>query len=197
MLIVAGLGRCGSSLTMQMLDAGGVPVVGRFPAYEPPEAHFASVRMHWLAQQEGRAVKVLDPELVREPFSSVPRIVIWLGRDLTQQSRSIAKFSAMLMGLPWKASQVRRLAAALKRDYPLARKALGLPDVVHLDMSFEELISQPLAAAARMAEFLKPHGFTLDERGAAAVVRVRGTACLDGLLEAELLKDRRAVDCNG
>lgn len=33
-IFVSGLGRCGSSMTMQMLDAAGIPCIGDYPAYE-------------------------------------------------------------------------------------------------------------------------------------------------------------------
>ena len=36
-VFVCGHGRCGSSMVMQMLDAGGFPCFGEYPAYEPEE----------------------------------------------------------------------------------------------------------------------------------------------------------------
>jgi hypothetical protein len=33
-IVVAGLGRCGTSLVMQMLAAAGLPCVGSFPDFE-------------------------------------------------------------------------------------------------------------------------------------------------------------------
>lgn len=43
LILVCGFGRCGSSLVMQMLDVGGLPVVGSFPDYERAEASLPEV----------------------------------------------------------------------------------------------------------------------------------------------------------
>ena len=47
-LLVAGLGRCGTSLMMQMLAAAGLPCVGEFPAYEVPELNHRKPPLAWV-----------------------------------------------------------------------------------------------------------------------------------------------------
>lgn len=63
-LIVTGLGRCGTTMTMAMLDAGGFAVAGPRPSYEDA-ARFGIGRIDhaWLDRQAGRAVTVVDPSL--------------------------------------------------------------------------------------------------------------------------------------
>ncbi|MHB8286386.1 MAG: hypothetical protein ACYDD1_17175 [Caulobacteraceae bacterium] len=63
-IIVSGLGRCGSSLTMQMLNAAGVHCVGSFPSFEGPECEAFQegfITAERWAAVAGRAVKLLDP----------------------------------------------------------------------------------------------------------------------------------------
>jgi hypothetical protein len=62
-ILVAGLGRCGSSLVMRLLDAAGVPTVGTFPAFE--EQTLPRDALGWVEAYAGRAVKVLDLSRVK------------------------------------------------------------------------------------------------------------------------------------
>jgi hypothetical protein len=84
-LAVAGLGRCGLTMTMQMLDAGELDVFGEPPAYEP--GHYASA---W----DSDAVKLVDPignelsGLLPEPGTLQ---WLWLMRDPKEQAKSMAK----------------------------------------------------------------------------------------------------------
>lgn len=57
-LAVAGLGRCGTSLVMQMLDAGGVPIWNPFPpSYEPDELMPLYESGSW-EKTEGKAINL-------------------------------------------------------------------------------------------------------------------------------------------
>lgn len=87
-LAVAGLGRCGLTMTMQMLDAGGLDVFGEPPAYEP--GHYASA---W----DSNAVKLVDP-IGNELSGLLPAPGtlqwLWLVRDPKEQAKSMAKLLA-------------------------------------------------------------------------------------------------------
>src|SRR5690348_17944000 len=92
-LIVAGLGRCGSSLMMQMLQRGGMKCAGEFPAFEMPETNHCSISREWLSQFSGGAVKILDPHLCT--IENTPAVVLWLSRDHWHQAKSQIKFFMM------------------------------------------------------------------------------------------------------
>lgn len=187
-LIVAGHGRCGSSLTMQMLAAGGVPAVGEYPAFEPSESSALDMDPIWLATQAGRAVKILDPHLTSYRFiPQIPRLVIWLDRDTKQQAKSIIKFGRAVQGLPFNNSDWKALAAGLKRDRTHAHEALGMGQCSSLILTFENMIGWPMESAARMASFLAPH-LKLDVQRAASAVISRQPECLPYLLETQLLE---------
>ena len=84
-LAVAGLGRCGLTMTMQMLDAGGLDVWGDPAAYEPN---------HYVGAWETAAVKLVDP--IGNEFSGLlpePGQLrwLWLMRDAKEQAKSMAK----------------------------------------------------------------------------------------------------------
>jgi len=87
-LAVAGLGRCGLTMTMQMLDAGGLDIFGEPPAYEPD---------HYAGAWKTDAVKLVDP-IGNELSGLLPAPGtlqwLWLVRDPKQQAKSMAKLLA-------------------------------------------------------------------------------------------------------
>ena len=61
-ILILGLARSGTSLLMQMLEAGGYPCFGEGPGFEPcmPDD------IPW-NEVKGKAVKVLDPQYGKFP----------------------------------------------------------------------------------------------------------------------------------
>lgn len=93
-IIVSGLPRSGTSLMMQMLEAGGVPVLTdqRRPAdasnprgyYEfEPVKRLGKEEPVWMSDAAGHALKVVSPLLVHLPSDYVYRVVFML-RDLDE-----------------------------------------------------------------------------------------------------------------
>ena len=171
LVLVAGLGRCGTSLALAMLAAGGVPVLGEAPGFEPPEADFgAEARL-----PAGVAVKFLDPH--RRPAPTVrPRLAIWLDRNPVEQAKSQIRF-VRLAGLRAEDNRSARAkwVAMLVRDRSrsvAALKSAGTPLRIFL---FESLIQAPEVSAAALAAYLAPW-WRLDTAAMAAVVRRRGPA---------------------
>jgi len=171
-LVVAGLGRCGTSMLMQMLSRGGVPCVGEWPAFEPEEAQAPTAA--FIASCAGKAVKVLDPQRVGLPGDVR---VIWLDRDHAQQAKSHAKFMQMLMGAHVDRDGRRKLAAGMVRDTREAMDVIGSRPLAR--MRFEEVLKSPRSAAQLLAEFSRHSGFDVD--AAAAAVHPRSPACAPGL----------------
>lgn len=185
-IIVAGLGRCGTSLVMQMLAAAKVPTLGAYPAFEDD----INMRLPDLdAQREfyercpGRAVKLIDPHLHAPPFGLDYRC-IFLTRNTTQQARSILK----LVGVPNDRRARRAMEASVRQDTSRARAAVErIGSGRFLQLGFEELIHDPAMAASRIALWAgvtRPH-FVLDAM--ARVVRRRPAACLPYLMELEMI----------
>jgi hypothetical protein len=181
-VMVSGLGRCGSSLAMQMLAAGGLPCVGRFPAYEDGRVLAPRLDADWLRTLGGHAVKVIDPHLHAWP-REVPRVVVWCDRDPVEQARSQAKFLSILAGATVDRSTVRALASSCRRDR--ASNLRSFQRAPLLVLRFEDVIARPRREAVRLNQFL---GGGLDPDAMTAAVRPRGAACAPGLaLEAELI----------
>ena len=87
MILIAGLGRCGSSLTCQMLAAGGLKVAGAHPDYEPTLLwHQSTEAQRCAILQQHQAAKWIDPHRFPLRATQAGSIVLWLDRDEVQQA---------------------------------------------------------------------------------------------------------------
>jgi predicted AlkP superfamily phosphohydrolase/phosphomutase/tetratricopeptide (TPR) repeat protein len=92
-IIVSGLPRSGTSMIMQMLDAGGVPIFTdneRKADESNPKGYFEHAKVkqlirntQWLTEATGKAVKIVLPLLYKIPFSFNYKI-IFIMRDLDE-----------------------------------------------------------------------------------------------------------------
>ncbi|MGD1072955.1 MAG: sulfotransferase family protein [Bryobacteraceae bacterium] len=95
--IVSGLPRSGTSLMMQMLEAGGMPVLTdgvRAPDADNPRGYFEFEPVKstkrdasWVGQAQGKAVKVVYPLLRALPPGYQYRVIM-MRRDVTEVVRS-------------------------------------------------------------------------------------------------------------
>lgn len=180
-IVVAGFGRCGSSMLMQMLARGGVKCLGRAPGYEDARASIDDFAPEWFAGLSNCAVKVLSPEKCR--IADMPNhIVVWLDRDSDEQAKSMIKFLNFFGAPVWSNRVVRKtLAASIKRDRATARAKIGGGGGTDfLTLRFETVLADPIAAATRIVEFLARHGYALDAQRMAAAVKQRSPKCLPG-----------------
>lgn len=169
--IVSGFFRCGSSLTMQMLDAAGLRCAGVYPAFEVEDPVAA------IEGGEFDAVKWLDPE---RPFPRAECRAIWIDRDDKQQAASARKFLAAIGG-DVDAGRLRKTIRAHRaRSVALVRRAAKFRLVV---WRFECIVADPLAHARELAAFVGCG----DPYTMAKVAVSRGPECLPYLLEAELV----------
>jgi hypothetical protein len=197
-VVVAGLGRCGTTLVMHMLAAGGVPCFGKPPGYEDPRVNHRPIPSALFGELEGAAVKVVNPHLSIVP-TDAEVIVIWLDREPMQQARSQAKFYSAVGHRPgFDRPQLRRLRRMLLKDRRTARRALAHCEIVEwLDLTFEGLLAQPERCARKMALAIAAHGIPIGSwKKMAAVVDARDAACAPGLdKELDLIaRSRRAGD---
>lgn len=180
-IAVCGFPRSGSSLTMQMLHAGGFPCIGNWPAFEdlPFDALLAA-----LPRAGGQAIKLLDaPQVAGYPDLGVPFRSILLRRDPDEQARSFAKFANATMGLRIDRAGRKRVARSFARDLPKLRTWCDVHGPV-LELRFEDLIEKPIATADAIASFV---GGPLNPVRMSMQVRQRSPLCLEGLLELEQL----------
>lgn len=181
-VVVAGLGRCGSSLMMQMLHAGGMHCVGEAPAFEDDRVR-DRVAPADIEAWRGQAVKVLDPHRTGLPGDVR---VIWLDRDPKQQADSQAKFLRILGGITIDRSKRRAAAAGLAVERSAAMRVIGGRPV--LTIRFETLLADPQFTAEKVASFLTP--IPLDVGQMVAQVLPRDPACRPDLGIEMMLVER-------
>lgn len=184
-IIVSGMGRCGTSLLMQMLDRAGVPCIGEFPAFEDDFSGFKTFRAERLRDLGPMAVKLIDPARLKIPPLS-RHVVIWLDRDTHEQAKSIAKLMAAGGDASISRAQRRQIARNLKEDRPGHIACFkGAPLI---ELRFEDLVSNSFATASRISEFLSGYGWFLDVHEMKGAVFPRPTACLPTMAEFKLLQ---------
>lgn len=175
-LVVSGLARCGTSLMMQMLAAGGVPCSGRYPAYE----HKRVI--------DGYATKILDPQDARSAPLPPDAKVIWLDRDTRQQALSHAKFLRLVVGVPLNREGRRQFETSLQRDRLRAMVAIGGRRPL-LVLQFEDVLADPARAARCLGAFV---GGAFDAQAAARQVLPRRPECASDMgIELRLMRAGR------
>ena len=174
--VVSGLPRSGTSMMMQMLAAGGMPILSdgaRAPDDDNPRGYLEfdpakriARDSQWVATAVGRAVKLVHLLLPKLPASFQYR-VIFMRRDLNEvlasqqvmlerQGRSGADLSPDRLAEVFQ-SQLRRVEGWLAAQ----------PNVVTLDVHYHDVVAQPAVQARRVNAFL---GDALDEGRMAAAV---------------------------
>jgi hypothetical protein len=186
LILVSGLCRCGTSLMMQMLAAGGWPVFDQARAPWPGFEHPANTGEAPLPVDASGIMKWLDPQLFKPPMERV-RGSIFLTRNLREQARSHLKFLSAV-GVRTGGARWQVLADSLKHDEPVARGILAKLGPV-LDVRFEDLVTVPRSVMAATSRWI---GEPIDTETAAYEVcaRVTGASCLPFMLETRLLERR-------
>lgn len=178
-LFVAGHGRCGTTLVMTMLDAGGFPVTGPRPSYELPEIwRHGRPDRDWLRMQNGRAVKWIEPMLCPDMAEFVQSpVIILLERDARQQARSMMK----MIGIGQERRSENRLRASIEKDRPRMRAHLGKLGAVYR-WRFEDLLTSPSQYGKHLGNIVRGHfGRAFDDTMAGGMVMPRVPDCLPDL----------------
>ncbi len=189
-IIVSGLPRSGTSLMMQMLDGGGVPVVTdhvRTADTDNPRGYYEYERVKkidkedpsWLEEIRGRAVKMVSMLLYDLPPGERYRI-IFLERDLDEVLQSQEKMLQRLGRTAAPREQMKRsFTLHLERLHDWLRRQ---PHMQVLRLRYTDLVADPHGQAQRLREFL---GGGPDVAGMAAAVdpslyRNKRTPVLEG-----------------
>jgi hypothetical protein len=162
--VVSGLPRSGTSLMMQLLGAGGIPLLT--DAMRPSDAdnergyfEFEPVKSlgrdaSWIAAAEGKAVKIVSLLLYHLPPQHDYRVV-FMRRPLSAILRSQATMLQRRGEPAPQAKDDEALAIHLQRhldavDTWMARH----PTLNVLPVEYEELLRNPLDALSGLPEFL-------------------------------------------
>lgn len=156
--LVCGLGRCGSSLVMQMLYEAGLQVTGEWPAFERhifPQSYGPGTST-LLSLRPGCVYKLLNVHSEEVMLPNRAYRAIWLDRDLRQQEKSLRKIAdtGTKNGWPMKVPKNFRKRARKSRQIALKRlQGMCGPSNV-LILEFEQLIERPTFAVAALSIFL-------------------------------------------
>jgi hypothetical protein len=160
-VVVSGLPRSGTSLMMQMLDRGGLPVVtdrAREADVDNPRGYyeFEAVKRvkqdaSWIPELRGKAVKAVSQLLYDFPASESYRIV-FMERDLDEMLLSQEKMLVRL-GRPAAPAEPMKQAYLLhlERLYDWLRRQ---PHLRTLFVRYGDLVARPAKQATRVNEFL-------------------------------------------
>jgi len=177
-IVVTGLPRSGTSLMMQMLAGGGMPILTdylRRADDNNPYGYFEYEKVKglprdnsWLAEADGKAVKIVIP-LLRFLSRDHRYRIIFMERDLadiiTSQERMLTALGHGPAGRP------ESLLHAFRRQVDRARDQIGkAANTAVLCVNFAAVLADPPGQAKAINAFLGGH---LDEAGMAAAVRPR------------------------
>ena len=183
-VVVSGLPRSGTSMTMKMLEAGGVPIVtdGKRTADESnPKGYFEFepvMRLHedpdkrWLVEARGKAVKIISFLLASLPETHNYK-VIFMHRDLHEVMASQSKMLEK-RGEPKGAEAADAdadddaLLTSYQKDVEKTKRLLARRSCFDvLDVDYKAVLDDPAGAAVRIDAFV---GGGFDTGAMAAVV---------------------------
>ena len=159
--VVSGVPRSGTSLMMQMLRAGGLPLLAddhRLPDEDNPRGYFeyapvkASARdVSWIAEATGCAVKVIHALLRHLPGEVELRIIL-MERNLEEV---LASQRAMMERGGAAPADDRGLAVGFADQLEVVRVwAVERPRTPLLHVGYRDAVERPIAVAQRVDAFL-------------------------------------------
>lgn len=179
-LVVSGLPRSGTSMLMQMLHAGEMPILTdheREADEDNPKGYFefetvkkmlARGAHDWVDGARGKAVKVVAPLVCSLPAGCRYRVVLIerdYGEILASQAKMIARRGESIEDSPERRERLRREYARLMDRTKMVLHAR--PDVRLMVLRHEDVLREPGEAAARINGFA---GGVLDEARMASAV---------------------------
>ena len=189
-ILVSGLPRSGTSMMMQMLAAGGLPIFSdgnRIADENNPKGYYEAdlvkglaKKNKWLHDCDGQVVKVVSP-LIQFLPQGVDYKVIYMRRPIPEiissQSRMLGRLGESAADL-----EDQQMAQVMRSQTHSAISLLSLHENPLLRLAYADVIADPQATAAAINEFL---GLQLDETAMAQVVdpslhREKGTPVSPG-----------------
>lgn len=176
-IVVSGLPRSGTSLMMNMLQAGGVPIVTdaiRTADDDNPKGYFELERVKqlargdvaWVSEAHGKAVKVISALLEHLPPTSSYK-VLFMQRKLPEVLASQRKMLER-RGEPTDTVPDEKMAALFEKHLEKVGAWLAAqPNISVLYVPYHELAERPESQLDRIVEFL---GLPLDRAAMLAAV---------------------------
>jgi tetratricopeptide (TPR) repeat protein len=163
-IIVSGLPRSGTSMMMQMLEAGGVDIFTdeiRQPDENNPKGYLEYEKAKalskdnaWVADAKGKAVKVIA-QLLRFLPANLKYKIIFMQRDMKEvifsQQKMIGKKTDVF---PVAIAQVYEKEIAWVMEW-----AAKEPNVDLITIDYAEAIRNPVSAVKNLSQFLNMHLF--------------------------------------
>ena len=173
--VVSGLPRSGTSMMMQILQAGGLQALcdhERSPDENNPRGYFEYQKVRslatdntWLAEAEGKSIKVVSQLLYHLPPHFEYR-VIFMRRDLREVLRSQERMLASLGAAD--ETQQNAMVEHFTRHLEGLELWLGKqPNFQVFPCNYSEVVADPLRLAPPISRFL---GILLDPERMASVV---------------------------
>ena len=167
--IVSGLPRSGTSMMMQMLAAGGFPVLSdgeRKPDTDNPRGYLEWERIKQLhknpqciADAEGKVVKIISQLLLKLPSDRRYR-VIFMQRPLAEVMKSQGEMLSRRGKVD--SADPRAIEEAFRRHLIEVDRWLDRTDYVAvIRVDYHHILQQPKTAAESIAEFLET-GLNID-----------------------------------
>lgn len=160
-IVVSGLPRSGTSLMMQLIHAGGVPVLTdhiRAPDTDNPRGYYEFERVKkvkgdsdWLPEARGKIVKMVSQLLYDLPSTETYRIV-FMERDLDEVLTS-QEIMLTHLGRPVPARDEMARAFRLHL-HRLHRWLEERQNFTVLRVAYAEVIAHPAREIARVSEFV-------------------------------------------
>ncbi len=161
--IVSGLPRSGTSLMMQVLEAGGLPLLKddiREADADNPKGYYEFERVKqvaqdhaWLKDARGKGVKMVSALLLDLPNTFTYRVV-FMRRNMDE---ILASQKTMLQrsGKPMDAISDEKMAALFRKHLSQVEKWLSeQPNVQVLYVGYNEMIADPIREIERVGQFL-------------------------------------------
>ena len=174
--IVSGLPRSGTSLMMQMLKAGGLPILKddiREADADNPKGYYEFERVKqvaqdqaWLEEAKGKGVKLVSALLLDLPNTYTYRVIFM--RRKMEEILSSQKTMLQRSGKPTDAIGDDKMAALFRKHLIQVEKWISeQPNVQVLYVSYNEMIADPIKEIERIHQFL---GNELDTEKMASVI---------------------------
>jgi hypothetical protein len=162
--IVSGLPRSGTSLMMNMLEAGGMKIVTdnlRSADTDNPGGYYEFERVKhiykgdhaWLSEVRGKVVKVISTLLPFLPGNYRYRI-LFMQREMTEILASQKKMLINRGEEPGKSDDGEMAAIFEKNLRQVEEWSTTHPNVIRLNISYNELLRDPAPLVERINEFL-------------------------------------------
>ena len=162
-ILVSGLPRSGTSLTMQMLEAGGLPILKddiRAADADNPKGYYEFERVKqvaqdqaWLEEAKGKGVKLVSALLLDLPNTYTYRVIFM--RRKMEEILASQKTMLQRSGKPTDAISDDKMAALFRKHLIQVEKWISeQPNVQVLYVSYNEMIADPIKEIERIHQFL-------------------------------------------